>query len=270
MIGNDLSAEWTSGMQPRTVRAFERGLVVLTALNRLGTATALDLARATGVPRATVYRLLQTLLEEGYVARSPSDNQFRLLLKVRSLSEGFEDEHWISAVAAPALLRLTQQILWPCDVATLEGIRMVIRETTHRMAPFSIDRNMVGVRLPLLASATGLAYLAFAPEAEQTALLRLLAASNDPEDALARDPAAATRLIVSTRRQGYAVRQSGPIWPHTGAIALPLRCRGRAVGCVNVVWMARVISQEEGVRRWLAPLSETAREIEAGLAAKTI
>ena len=56
------------------------------------------------MPRATVYRLLQTLLEEGYVARSPSDDRFRLRLKVRSLSEGFEDEHWIGGVAAPALL----------------------------------------------------------------------------------------------------------------------------------------------------------------------
>ena len=255
-------------MQPQTVRAFERGLVVLTALNRLGTATALDLARATGVPRAAVYRLLQTLVEEGYVARSPSDDRFRLRLKVRTLSEGFEDEHWISAVAAPALLKLTQRILWPCDMATLEGIRMVIRETTHRSAPFSIDRNMVGVRLPLLGSATGLAYVAFAPDAEQAALLRLLAASNEPEDALARDPGAAARLIAVTRRQGYAIRQGGRVWPHTGAIALPLRCRARVVGCVNVIWMARVINQDEGVRRCLAPLRETVRAIEAGLEAE--
>ena len=255
-------------MQPRPVRAFERGLAVLAALNRLGTATALELARASGVPRATVYRLLQTLLEEGYVARSPSDDRFRLRLKVRSLSEGFEDEHWIGAVAAPALLALTRRILWPCDLATLEGARMVIRESTHRSAPLSIDRNMVGVRLPLLESSTGLAYLAFASDAERTALLRLLAVSNDPEDALARDPAAAARRIVATRRRGYGLRQGGPLWSHTGSIALPLRCRARVVGCVAVIWMARAIRQEDGVRRCLEPLRETAREIEVGLEAE--
>jgi IclR family mhp operon transcriptional activator len=241
---------------------------VLATLNRLGTATALELARASGVPRATVYRLLQTLLDEGYVARSPSDDRFRLRLKVRSLSEGFEDEHWISGVAAPALLALTQRILWPCDVATLEGTRMVIRETTHRSAPLSIDRNMVGVRLPLLESTMGLAYLAFAPDAERAALLRLLAASTAPEDALARNPAAVTRRIVATRRLGYGLRQGGPLWSHTGSIALPLRCRGRVVGCVAVIWMARAIRQEEGVRQCLEPLRETAHAIEAGLEAE--
>ncbi|HYZ62742.1 MAG TPA: IclR family transcriptional regulator C-terminal domain-containing protein, partial [Acetobacteraceae bacterium] len=220
------------------------------------------------VPRATVYRLLRTLQDEGYVARSSSDDRFRLRLKVRSLSEGFEDEHWIGAVAAPALLALTQRILWPCDLATLEGTRMVIRETTHRSAPLSIDRNMVGVRLPLLESSTGLVYLAFAPEAERTALLRLLAASQDPEDALARDPAAAARRIIGTRRRGYGLRQGGPLWPHTGSIALPLQCRERVVGCVAVIWMARAIKQEEGVRRCLEPLRGTASEIEAGLAAE--
>lgn len=35
--------------------------------------------------------------------RSPSDDSFRLTIKVRQLSEGFRDEQWISALAAPLL-----------------------------------------------------------------------------------------------------------------------------------------------------------------------
>src|SRR5208283_4670980 len=184
-----------TAMHPKPIRSFARGLAVLSALNRHGSATALTLARETGVPRATVYRLLQTLFDDGYVGRGTADDRFHLRLKVRGLSEGFEDEQWITAIAGPAVLELTRRIAWPCDVSTLDGLKMVIHETTHRIAPLSIDRNMVGQELPILSSASGLAYISFLPKEEQQTLLGLLARSGDPRDALARDPAQASRLI---------------------------------------------------------------------------
>jgi IclR family transcriptional regulator, mhp operon transcriptional activator len=154
-------------MQPKPIRSFARGLAVLSVLNRHGSATALTLARETGVPRATVYRLLQTLFDDGYVGRGTADDRFHLRLKVRGLSEGFEDEQWITAIAGPALAELTRRTAWPCDVSRLEGLKMVIHETTHPIAPLSIDRNMVGQELPILGSASGLAYISFAPKEER-------------------------------------------------------------------------------------------------------
>jgi len=144
---------------------------------------------------------------------------------------------------------------------------MVIHETTHPIAPLSIDRNMVGQQMPILGSSSGLAYIAFAPKAERDALLALLAGSRDPHDALARDPAQVSRLIAATRRRGYGLRQGGQIWPHTGSLALPVRVGRRLLGCINTVWMARVISADEGVSRCLEPLRETWQLIEQRLAA---
>jgi IclR family transcriptional regulator, mhp operon transcriptional activator len=252
-------------MEPKPIRSFARGLAVLSALDRHGSVTVLTLARESGVPRATVYRLLRTLLDDGYIGAT-TDGRFHLRLKVRSLSKGFADEQWISAIAGPALEELTRRIAWPCDVLTLAGLKMVIHETTHRIAPLSIDRNMVGQELPILGSASGLAYIAFAPREERETLLALLARSSDPHDALARDAAQVSRLITATRRRGYGLRQGGQIWPHTGAIALPVGVGRRLLGCPNTVWMARVIISSEGVRRLLEPLRETRQLIEQRLA----
>ena len=255
-------------MQPKPIRSFARGLAVLAALNRYGSASALTLARATGVPRATVYRLLQTLQDEGYVARGSADDRFHLRFKVRELAGGYENEQWIAAVAAPALADLTRRISWPCDIATLDGLKMVIRETTHPTAPLSIDRNMVGQELPILSSACGLAYIAFALAEERSTLLELLARSGDSHDAIARDPAQAARLIAATRRRGYGLRQGGELWPHTGAVALPIRVGKRVLGAINTVWMARVLGYEEGLSRCLEPLRQTQALIEQQLAAQ--
>lgn len=86
----------------KTVRGLTRGLMLLNMLNKLdGGASVGLLAELSGLHRTTVRRLLETLQEEGYVRRSPSDDSFRLTIKVRQLSEGFRDEQWISALAAP-------------------------------------------------------------------------------------------------------------------------------------------------------------------------
>ncbi|NGM23406.1 helix-turn-helix domain-containing protein [Roseomonas stagni] len=254
------------GTPAKPIRAFARGLDLLAALNRHGGATALTLARETGIPRATVYRLIETLEREGYVARSPSDERWVLRLKVRGLSDGFEDEEWISAVAAPALYRLTARIGWPCDLCTLEGTAMVIRETTHRVARFSIDRGMIGRALPVLPSSVGQAWLAFSGRAERETLIGLLAASDRAEDAPARRGASLARSLALVRRRGYALRPGGTApWRHTGSLALPVRHHGVVLGCVNTVWMARAVSTEEGVRQCLEPLRGVVAEIEAAL-----
>lgn len=253
-------------MSIKPIRSFARGLTVLSVLNRSGSATALQLARESGVPRATVYRLLQTLVEQGYVRRGTADDRFHLRLQVRSLSEGFEDEQWIASIAGPALAELTGRISWPCDVSTLDGLKMVIHETTHRIAPLSIDRNMVGREMPVLGSSSGLAYIAFAPKPQRDALLNLLAKSEDPNDALARNTRQVTALLAATKRQGYGLRQGGVLWPHTGSIALPVRVGRRLLGCINTVWMARAVSAVDGVARCLEPLRETRNIIEKRLA----
>jgi IclR family mhp operon transcriptional activator len=250
-------------MQPKSVRALARGLTVLASLNRHGEASALELARETKLPRPTVYRVLQTLIEEGYVGRTVNDERFHLRMKVRGLSSGFEDAQWIAEVATPALVALTAKIFWPCDVSTPEGLKLIVRDTTHRVAPLSIERNVVGREMPMLRCAAGLAYIAFVSPQERAMLLALLTQTGD---VTARDPALVQRLIADTQDQGYGLRQGGPVWPRSGAVALPIRHEGRVLGCINAVWMARVISAREGLDLCLEPLRETQALIESKLA----
>ena len=74
-----------------SVRALERGLALLAALNQAGRSDPASLARLAGVDRTTAYRMLHTLAELGYVARSESDGQFVLTPAVRALSEGLTE-----------------------------------------------------------------------------------------------------------------------------------------------------------------------------------
>ena len=59
------------------VRGLTRGLDLLKALNSQegGRSTLAQLAEVTGLHRTTVRRLLETLIAEGYVRRSASDDR---------------------------------------------------------------------------------------------------------------------------------------------------------------------------------------------------
>lgn len=245
--------------QPKPIRAVARGLSVLAALNRSPGATALELARLAGIPRPSVYRVLETLRQEGYVARSPADERWVLRPAVRALSDGFAEEAWVTQHAAPVLLALTERIGWPSDLATRHGTEMVIRETTHRAARFSIDQGMAGHRMPILHSSLGQCWLAFAPARERDGVLALLAEAFDRPALL--------RSLAAIRRRGHALRTGrGGFRPHTGSVALPLRAGGRLLGCVNAIWMARAISPEDGLRLCLEPLRAARDAIEEALA----
>ncbi|MCP1742341.1 DNA-binding transcriptional ArsR family regulator [Bradyrhizobium japonicum] len=108
-----MSKERTRNGQPRQsegVRAFKRGLDVLQEVNRSGGIRAGDVARALDLPRPTVYRLLETLEELGYVARSASDERFRVTRLALSLGDGYDPG--VVSARRPRLFSPNSAKLW--------------------------------------------------------------------------------------------------------------------------------------------------------------
>ena len=245
----------------RRVRGLTRGLAILRALNENNYATALQLSRITGLPRPTVYRLLDTLIAAGYAAHGARPDIYRLTIAVRALSDGFNDEAWMTA---PIIAELGQTIVWPTDIATFDGDAMVVRETTHASSPLSINREKAGFRAPVLLTSLGLVYLANLGEAERDTILRTIAASDRPEAALARDRRAVGALLAQVRRRGYGFREGG-ISPKTGSIAVPVMWRGRPLACINLHYILSAMTMEQVAERYLAPMRAAAAKIEKAL-----
>ncbi len=110
----------------------------------------------------------------------------------------------ISALATPLLGELLREVQWPTDITTLDVDAMVVRETTHRFSRLSFHRAMVGRRLPLLLTASGLTWLAFAPDAERDAIVSMLAARPEAEYQLAREPERLAAISPAPARTAMA------------------------------------------------------------------
>lgn len=148
-----MSTERTPSERPSSsegVRAFKRGLDVLHEVNRSGGIRAGDIARQLDLPRPTVYLLLETVEELGYVVRSASDDRFRVTRRASSVGDGYDPGVVMCQAAAPYLAELSKNLVWPVDLSTCENGVMIIQETTHSRSPLSIDRGMIGKRLPML------------------------------------------------------------------------------------------------------------------------
>lgn len=248
------------------VQGLVRGLSVLRALNERNYATALELSRDTGLPRATIYRLLETLIQSGYVTRGARRETYQLTIQVRALSDGFNDEAWLTEVASPVLEDLGQQIVWPTDIATFDRDAMIVRDTTHGSSPLSINREKAGFRPPMLESALGRAYLAWCPALERELILRTIANSSQPDAELARDRAAVDALLGQVLQKGYGFREGG-MSPKTGSIAVPVRWADRVIACINIHYILSALTEREVADRYLRVMQDAAAEIETRMKA---
>jgi IclR family mhp operon transcriptional activator len=261
----DLSSSRSGAEKYRRVQGLARGLDVLAALNMNdgGRATVSQLGKQTELHRTTVRRLLETLVDAGFVRYLPAANQYCLTLQTRALSSGFRDEGWISDIGGAPLRALTGRILWPSDIATLDQDEMIIRDSTHSLTSLSFHPSMVGRRLPVLSTAVGRAYLAFCPEDECAALLEMLRARQDRHGELARDLRSVRTMLDATRAAGHAFNEGA--WIDAGrfnAIAVPVFHGKRVLACINIIFSKRSITAAEATSRFLAELQSTARDIE--------
>jgi IclR family transcriptional regulator, mhp operon transcriptional activator len=238
----------------------ERLLRVIRAMNESGPVSVLELNRTTRISRPAIYRLMEILVRNGYVRRIPDQSKFELTSEIKLLSAGFRDRDWIAEVGGPVIANLQGNILWPTSLAAFNQGSMVIRETTRYTSPFVFDTGSVGMKLPVLTTALGLAYISFVSEKSRGIIFDLLKKSNDPWDAVARNTEETNRLLRETKQRGYGLRQGG-IEPRTSTIAVPVIMNGEAAASICVTFGRNALPLKNAVENFLPLLTDASVEI---------
>lgn len=263
----DTNTNLANSLTYREVRGLTRGVAVLRALNAMpgGIGGVSELARITGLHRTTVKRLLETLKTEGLVHQKDDGASYALGFEVRRLSEGYVGADWIDRVASPAMHAHLRSLSWPSDLATPDSGSMIVRESTHRVSLLSQHRATIGIKIPMLVSSLGRAWLAACTPEEREASLSLLRERNDAIGEQARDTAYVKRVLRETRRRGYAVNKGE--WlseASVTAIAFPIISNRQAIGAINLVLQSRAVSDREIAVRYVPLLRNLAEEISSG------
>ena len=239
-------------MSYKRIRSLERGVAVLQFLNQIGSATAGDIAKEIGLPRPTVYRILDTLVDSGLIYRSPSAHKvYRLTEAVGRLSGNFDKSDPITGAARAVLGAAPDSLPWPVFLATLSDEGMVIRETTRGSTVFWTEYGWVGAVAPIWEVAPGRVSVAFSPPERQEALLR-------------EAPAWAADDIRTIVAHGYAEERD----PHgrLSALAVPVGEGEALVGALAITWEPSGEPDDDLRDRYLPMLNGLRDEILAKLA----
>lgn len=229
------------------VRALTRGLNILQYVNSVGSAKPVEISKQLNIPRSSVYRLLQTLEEMGYIAFSSSNTSARVTILAASLGDSSQKSSLLCQIAAPLLAEYSDKIIWPMDLSIYNNIEMVIHETTHGRSPMSIDSGMIGYRLPLLRTSAGRAYLGHCGQSERNIIIRHLQKLNHPEDHTYLIEKNLNKMILEVQQNGFGARVAGEFQPKTSSVALPIFKDGIIIGCLSMIWIKTAMSLDEAM-----------------------
>ena len=113
-----------------TVRSVERALAILDLLGQHQALGLEELHYLTELPKATVSRLLHTLLEQGWLYRGLTDRRYRLRSTrlYGDAAERFRCQ--VVERSAPLLVELSERTGLVADLSILDGDRLLVAESS--------------------------------------------------------------------------------------------------------------------------------------------
>ncbi|MCL4779160.1 MAG: helix-turn-helix domain-containing protein [Gammaproteobacteria bacterium] len=244
----------------RPIRALLRGLEVLHVLNQRNGATVSEVASAIELPRTTTYRILETLCNAGYAYRAASDERYRLTIMVRGLSDGFDDEAWVTQIARPYMYELCTELVWPIAIATLSGSTMLVRQTTDHRSPLAVEKRGPGFRVAILTSASGICYLAHCPPEQQEALMDLLLRPRRGEEQQ-NSRKKTLELLAETRKRGYSIWRRPRRISDELSFSVPILARERLLASLTIRFSSTAVPEADAVQRFIPKMRAVAQRI---------
>ncbi|WP_321842821.1 IclR family transcriptional regulator [Paraburkholderia bannensis] len=139
------------------VPGLERGLRILTEFSpREPVLDAPELSRRLGIPRTTVFRLLQTLESLGFLERADRDRNYRLGVAVLRLGFEYLSSLELTDLGLPLIESLRDATGLTSHIVIRDGRDIVFVAKAQSHAPiFSSVKVNVGTRLPAHATTHG-------------------------------------------------------------------------------------------------------------------
>jgi IclR family KDG regulon transcriptional repressor len=190
---------------PKTynVRAVERAMQILSSFDGEHAERGVsEIAQATGLHKATAHRIIMTLLNGGFLERTPDGERFRLGLRVVELGLGALRDLDFRQAAFPYMQQLVERFQEICTLGVFDHGQVLHVEIVHSKHTLTIAAR-VGRHLPAHCTASGKVLLAFLPPAVVEPILNAPLAAYTERTITS--PARLREELEVVRQRGYAL-----------------------------------------------------------------
>lgn len=201
------------------VDALARGLAILEFLSRAPRPQSNgEIAKTTGLAPSTVSRLTHTLTMLGYTRQSEGIRAYELTPKNLSLGYPILANMTLIDRARPHLKQLSETTGESATLAIRDGLHITFVDVVHGTSIVAV-RLAMGARLPIAASAGGIALLASMPERERRTLASRVRTFINKQQG---DLESFDRGLAQASADGFAVMRD--VWrPGVGGVSVALK-----------------------------------------------
>ena len=186
---------------PEGVRSVTRALSILNAFAGRGFMSLGEIAQITSLDKATVRRILLTLIAGRFVVQDPATQHYGLGGAIRALSASVVEHFDLRATAGPVLAEIAAELHTTMFISVYRDGSAVCLDRIHDIHGMEVRWWAVGGTLPLNCGGAPKLLLAYQPPAEiNRALSRPLSALT-PKSVT--DPGALRRQIARIRERGW-------------------------------------------------------------------
>ena len=246
--------------QKYIVPGLQRGLEILRVFSRDRTEIgAPEIAKKLGIPRSTVFRLIQTLEYMGFLEKVKNSSDFRLGVGVLSLGFEFLASLEVTELARPVLEQLRDDTGYSAHLVIRNGWDVVFVVKAAAKTTFASSVN-IGTRLPAHGTILGRMLLADLSEAElkQVYPTGKLSKFSDQTPTTLVD---LTQVLDEDRARGYAISEAY-FENGIGSVAVPVRDgTTRVVATINVTYQDGTVDRADVKGKILTRVLQAANEL---------
>jgi IclR family mhp operon transcriptional activator len=252
------------------IRSLSNGLEILIFLNKRNSSSAGELSKKLGIPRATVYRILGTLEEKGFVYKHPDDHRYHIKPKVKALSEGYSEDDQLTTIARPHLLHVTKILRWPIALAVKSGVELILRDNTDKASPLAIEHFSSGYNVPILGNASGPCILANLSLIEQRDILNVLRDTGRLVDLTKQSVEEIIKSLKIIKKQGYSIHKRERNKSYVGymrisnltSLSIPIiKKNNNIVGAMTIRYATSALTKEKALKDFIPVMRKAASKI---------
>lgn len=217
------------------IQSLKKAFLILEKIAERGGSLKLkEISQSLKIPPSSVHRVLNTLLEMGYIQQNIETGEYTLGLKILFLSSAVLDQLDLREMARPLLEELRDETGETVNLVVLnadEALYIEKVESTYMVRVFSL----IGDRAPLHATGAGKIFLAHMAWSDVEAILQRKGMERLTENTITQ-PQVLLEELNQIRVSGYALDQEEceegamciavPIKNHTGKVVAAMSISG--------------------------------------------